>query len=54
MIKLFGQKISFVKQAKAMSNKWHYQLMKHNEYYAVHEFYPSDDGGSWTEKPGDI
>ncbi len=53
MIKLFGQKISFVKQAKAMS-KWHYQLMKHNEYYAVHEFYPSDDGGSWTKNPVDI
>ncbi len=28
--------------------------MKHNEYYAVHEFYPSDDGGSWTKNPVDI
>ena len=53
MIKLFGQKTSFVKLVKAM-NSWHYQLMKHDGYYAVHEFYPSDDGGSWTEKPVDI
>ena len=28
--------------------------MKHDGYYAVHEFYPSNDGGSWTEKPVDI
>ena len=35
---------------------WHYQLMKHttpegHTYYAVHEYYPSDEGGGWTENP---
>lgn len=35
---------------------WHYQLMKHTTptgevYYAVHEYYPSDEGGGWTENP---
>ena len=53
MTKRFGVKTSSVKQVRVMS-KWHYQLMKHNEYYAVHEFYPSDNGGSWTKKPVDI
>ena len=35
---------------------WHYQLMKHTTptgevYYAVHEYYPSDEGDGWTENP---
>ena len=37
-------------------SQWHYQLMKHTTpdgepYYAVHEYYPSDEGGGWTENP---
>lgn len=36
---------------------WHYQLMKHNigiegeEYYALHEYYPMDEGAGWTQSP---
>ena len=39
---------------------WHYQLMYHKYdepilgvegYYAVHEYYPMDDGDGWTENP---
>ena len=38
------------------SNHWHYQLMRHmtpqgETYYAVHEYYPLDDGPAWTENP---
>ena len=37
-------------------SQWHYQLMKHTTptgevYYAVHEYYPSDEDGGWTENP---
>ena len=39
-----------------MANHWHYQLMRHmtpqgETYYAVHEYYPLDDGPAWTENP---
>ena len=40
---------------------WHYQLMRHPaaknnrmpmaDYYAIHEYYPSEDGDGWTEQP---
>lgn len=35
---------------------WHYQLMRHlteggETYYAIHEYYPMEDGDGWTEKP---
>ena len=38
------------------NNHWHYQLMRHmtpqgETYYAVHEYYPLDDGPAWTENP---
>jgi len=42
-------------------NHWHYQVMKHEEedktdnsiyvWYGVHEFYPLDDGPTWTQEP---
>ena len=39
-----------------MNNHWHYQLMRHKvedseDYYAVHEYYPMEDGDGWTEAP---
>jgi hypothetical protein len=31
---------------------WHYQVIKHSDYYAVHEYYPNKDrGDGWTENP---
>lgn len=35
---------------------WHYQVMKNtdeagNEYYAMHEYFPMEDGHMWTENP---
>lgn len=31
---------------------WHYQIMRHSDQqYAVHEYYPTEDGGGWTEEP---
>lgn len=36
---------------------WHYQLMRHkntisdSDYYAIHEYYPMEDGDGWTERP---
>jgi len=35
---------------------WHYQVMKNideagNEYYAIHEYFPLEDGHLWTENP---
>jgi len=34
------------------NNTWHYQLMHHKgDYYAIHEYYPSEDGDGWTEDP---
>lgn len=35
---------------------WHYQLMKHVEeggevWYGVHDFFPTEGGGSWSEEP---
>ena len=39
------------------NNTWHYQLMRHkntisgNDYYAIHEYYPLEDGDGWTERP---
>ena len=38
---------------------WHYQLMRHKReggyyYYAVHEYYPMEDGAGWTEAPADV
>ena len=35
---------------------WHYQLMRHltpdgETYYAVHEYYPLEEGPAWTENP---
>ena len=42
-------------------NHWHYQLMRHPaaknnrmpmaDYYAIHEYYPMEDGDGWTEQP---
>ena len=38
-----------------MTNTWHYQLMRHRnaatgeDYYAIHEYYPLEDGDGWTE-----
>jgi len=40
-----------------MTNHWHYQLMRHkntisgSDYYAIHEYYPMEDGDGWTERP---
>ena len=42
------------------NSTWHYQLMYHKvdmssfvdgDYYAIHEYYPSEDGDGWTEQP---
>ena len=38
------------------NNTWHYQLMRHKkedseDYYAVHEYYPMEEGDAWTEQP---
>jgi len=38
---------------------WHYQLMRHKtedgeDYYAIHEYYPDQDGDGWTEAPVDV
>ena len=38
------------------NNTWHYQLMRHKtedgeDYYAIHEYYPMEDGDGWTETP---
>ena len=35
------------------NNHWHYQLMRRKalNYYAIHEYYPSEDGDGWTEDP---
>ena len=35
------------------NNTWHYQLMRHNSdnLYAIHEYYPLEDGDGWTEQP---
>jgi hypothetical protein len=39
------------------NNTWHYQLMRHGatnigeEYYAIHEYYPSENGGGWSKMP---
>lgn len=43
---------------------WHFQLMYHkyenphtlesDGYYAIHEYYPMEDGDVWTEDPVDI
>jgi len=37
---------------------WHYQVMRHKptaaheeEYYAIHEYFPLEDGPAWTEEP---
>lgn len=35
---------------------WHYQLMRRTaedgeDWFAVHEYYPSEDGDGWTESP---
>jgi hypothetical protein len=37
-------------------NHWHYQLMRHTDengetYFAIHEYYPLEDGDGWTERP---
>jgi hypothetical protein len=46
-----------------MANHWHYQLMYHKvdmksfvdgDYYAIHEYYPMEDGDGWTEAPVDV
>ena len=42
-----------------MANHWHFQLMRHTddngeEYFAIHEYYPDQDGDSWTEAPVDV
>jgi len=40
-----------------MTSHWHYQLMRHKntvsgrDYYAIHEYYPLEDGDGWTERP---
>jgi len=39
-----------------MTNHWHYQLMRHTDengetYFAIHEYYPLEDGDGWTERP---
>ena len=40
-----------------MTSTWHYQLMRHTDadtgedYYAIHEYYPLEDGDGWTERP---
>ena len=45
------------------NNTWHYQLMYHTYdgpvvgnggYYAIHEYYPGQDGDGWTEAPVDV
>jgi len=38
---------------------WHYQVMKSTdevggEYYALHEYFPMEDGHLWTENPVDV
>ena len=35
---------------------WHYQLMKHVKgdeevWYGIHEIYPTEGKGGWTEEP---
>lgn len=43
-----------------MTKGWHYQLMRHTDplsedvYYAVHEYYPMEDGAGWTLSPVDV
>ena len=42
-------------------NHWHYQIMRHKvqdptplddeEYYAIHEYYPMEEGAGWTQDP---
>ena len=48
------------KETMMSDNTWHYQLMYHKVdmksfvdggYYAIHEYYPSEDGDGWTEQP---
>ena len=45
-----------------MANHWHYQLMRRKalnidcdvevpDYYAIHEYYPLEDGDGCTERP---
>ena len=40
-----------------MSNHWHFQLMRQKNaatgeyYYAIHEYYPLEDGDGWTTNP---
>ena len=36
-----------------MANYWHYQLMRHKdeEYFAIYEYYPMEDGDGLTEHP---
>lgn len=38
------------------NNHWHYQLMRHRDddsepFFAIHEYYPTEDGDGWTESP---
>ena len=43
---------------------WHYQLMYHKRenpadfegdgYYAIHEYYPLEEGDGWTEDPVEV
>lgn len=30
---------------------WHYQLMDHGDYVAVHEYYNMEDGDTFTVEP---
>lgn len=41
------------------NSTWHYQLMCHKTsqgetYYAVHEYFPLEDGHIWTENPATV
>jgi hypothetical protein len=53
-----------LQEAMMANNTWHYQLMRHKaseagkmcdvpvrDYYAIHEYYPSEGGDGWTEQP---
>ena len=38
---------------------WHYQLMRHltdegETYYAIHEYFPREDGPAWSSNPVSI
>ena len=45
-----------LQEAMMANNTWHYQLMRHKDedgvpLFAIHEYYPSEDGDGWTEQP---